>query len=203
MNVYSVILAGGSGTRFWPLSRTARPKQFLSLATRAPLLVDTVRRISRFSTLKRTFVSCGPVHAPAVRKLIKGLPGSNVLVEPVARNTAAAIGLAAVHALAREPQPLLQVLPADHAVRDLEGFSACLDSAAHAARRGLLVTLGIRPTRPETATATSRSATRSDRRAFASGHSLKSPMPTPLRTTSSPGGSCGTRGFSSSAQTTS
>jgi mannose-1-phosphate guanylyltransferase len=150
MNVYSVILAGGSGTRFWPLSRAARPKQFLSLATNAPLLVDTVRRVSRFSTLKRTFVSCGPVHAPAVRKLIKGLPASNVLVEPLARNTAAAIGLAAVHALAREPQPLLQVLPADHAVRDLEGFSACLDSAARAARHGLLVTLGIRPTRPET-----------------------------------------------------
>src|SRR5215471_17684235 len=109
MNVYSVILAGGSGTRFWPLSRAARPKQFLSLVTDAPLLVDTVRRVARISTLKQTFVSCGPSHARAVRKLIKALPAKNILVEPVARNTAPAIGLAAIHILTREPEALLQV----------------------------------------------------------------------------------------------
>jgi len=150
MNVYSVILAGGSGTRFWPLSRAARPKQFLPLVTKAPLLVDTVRRISTISTLKQTYVSCGPSHARTVRRLLKAIPAANILVEPVARNTAPAIGLAAVHIASREPNGVLQVLPADHAVRDVERFRSCLAAAAELAARGMLVTLGIRPTRPET-----------------------------------------------------
>jgi mannose-1-phosphate guanylyltransferase len=150
MNVYSVILAGGSGTRFWPLSRVARPKQFLPLVTRAPLLVDTVRRISKISTLKQTYVSCGPSHARTVRRLLKAIPAGNILVEPVARNTAPAIGLAAVHVASREPNGVLQVLPADHAVRDVDRFRACLTAAGELAAQGMLVTLGIRPTRPET-----------------------------------------------------
>jgi mannose-1-phosphate guanylyltransferase len=150
MNVYSVILAGGSGTRFWPLSRVAHPKQFLPLATKQPLLVDTVRRISRISTLDQTYVSCGPGHVPTVRKLIKALPANNVIAEPVARNTAPAIGLAAVHVARREPRAVMQILPADHAVRDVERFRACLAEAADLAAQGFLVTLGIRPTRAET-----------------------------------------------------
>jgi len=150
MSVYSVILAGGSGTRFWPLSRAARPKQFLPLASKSPLLVDTARRIAPLSTPRRTFVSCGAAHAGAVRRLLKAIPPRNILVEPVARNTAPAIGLAATHVAQREPRAVLQVLPADHAVRDDERFRACLGEAAGAAEQGLLVTLGIRPTRPET-----------------------------------------------------
>ncbi len=150
MTVYSVILAGGSGTRFWPLSRAARPKQFLPLASDSPLIVDTIRRVSQISTLKQTYVSCGPTHAPMVRKLIKGLPTKNILVEPVARNTAPAIGLAAAHIAARDSGGVMQVLPADHAVRDANQFAACLSAAARLADRGFLVTLGIRPSRPET-----------------------------------------------------
>jgi len=150
MSVYSVILAGGSGTRFWPLSRVARPKQFLPLASKSPLLVDTARRIAPLSTPKRTFVSCGAAHAGAVRRLLKAIPPRNILIEPVARNTAPAIGLAAAHVALREPRAVLQVLPADHAVRDDERFRSCLREAAGAAEQGLLVTLGIRPTRPET-----------------------------------------------------
>jgi mannose-1-phosphate guanylyltransferase len=148
MSVYTVILAGGSGTRFWPLSRAARPKQFLPLASGSPLLVDTIRRVS--SGLKRTYVSCGSTHAPMVRKLVKGLPPANLLVEPMARNTAAAIGLAAIHVAKRDASAVLQVLPADHAVRDARRFRAVLAQAAEIARRGALVTLGIRPSRAET-----------------------------------------------------
>jgi mannose-1-phosphate guanylyltransferase len=150
MSVYSVILAGGSGTRFWPLSRAARPKQFLPLASRWPLLVETARRIAPLSTARQTFVSCGAAHASAVRRSLKAIPARNILIEPVARNTAAAIGLAATQVALREPRAVLQVLPADHAVRDDERFRACLREAAHAAEHGSLVTLGIRPTRPET-----------------------------------------------------
>ncbi len=150
MSVYSVILAGGSGTRFWPLSRAARPKQFLALASQAPLLVDTARRISSLSPPRQTFVSCGAAHARAVRRLLKFLPAQNILVEPVARNTAPAIGLAATQVASRDPGAVMQVLPADHAVADAERFVECLSAAARLANQGSLVTLGIRPTRPET-----------------------------------------------------
>src|SRR4051794_40449816 len=92
--LYPVIMAGGSGTRFWPLSRSKRPKQFLSLATKNPLIVETALRLQGLATAKDTYVVCGKVHAPSVKKLMKGMPAAHVLVEPVARNTAPAIALA-------------------------------------------------------------------------------------------------------------
>src|SRR3954469_24917797 len=92
-SIFPVIIAGGSGTRFWPLSRKARPKQFLALATELPLITETAARLSGLASLKDTFVVCGKAHAKAVGKLIKKLPKANVLVEPVARNTAPAIAL--------------------------------------------------------------------------------------------------------------
>lgn len=150
MSVYSVILAGGSGTRFWPLSRRARPKQFLPLASSSPLLVDTARRAFASSSPGHTLVSCGEAHAAAVRRLLKSIPASNILIEPLARNTAPAIGLAATHVSARSPEAVMQVLPADHAILDQRRFTASLTRAARLAERGLLVTLGIRPSRPET-----------------------------------------------------
>ncbi|MGZ6133941.1 MAG: sugar phosphate nucleotidyltransferase, partial [Myxococcaceae bacterium] len=97
MTLYPVVMAGGSGTRFWPLSRKARPKQFLALATDRPLIVETVNRLKGLVTPGRTYVVCGPVHARMVRGLLPRLPAANVLVEPVARNTAPAIGLATLH----------------------------------------------------------------------------------------------------------
>jgi mannose-1-phosphate guanylyltransferase len=148
MSVYSVILAGGSGTRFWPLSRAARPKQFLSLGSDAPLLVNTVRRVA--TPLSRTVIVCGPTHAPTVRQLLKRLPKENLIVEPVARNTAAAVGLAAIQISAKDPSAVLQVLPADHAIRNVQGFRTCLDAAVQLAAQGSLVTVGIKPTRAET-----------------------------------------------------
>ncbi|MCI0574105.1 MAG: mannose-1-phosphate guanylyltransferase [Myxococcaceae bacterium] len=150
MNLYPVIMAGGSGTRFWPLSRKARPKQFLPLASNQPLIVDTVTRLKGLASPKDTLVVCGPLHAPSVRKLVKGLPKANLLVEPVARNTAPAIALAALHVARRDPAGILVVLPSDHHVADLPGFRATLERAAAVAAQGLLVTIGIQPSHPET-----------------------------------------------------
>lgn len=147
--LYPVIIAGGSGTRFWPLSRAARPKQFLSLASASPLLADTARRLSGLAPPKNVLVVCGRAHARSVRRILPKLPAANIVVEPVARNTAAAIGLAALHVERRDPQGILLVLPADHAVRDAAALRLCLGSAARIAELGYLVTVGIRPTRPE------------------------------------------------------
>jgi len=150
MTIFPVVMAGGSGTRFWPLSRARRPKQFLPLASDRPLLVDTVARLKGLAPAGRTFVVCGPGHAPLVRRLVPGLPASNVVVEPVARNTAPAIALATWVVGAREPEAVLAVLPSDHHVADPAGFRSVLQRAARVARTGDLVTVGIRPTRAET-----------------------------------------------------
>ncbi|HEY7723966.1 MAG TPA: sugar phosphate nucleotidyltransferase, partial [Anaeromyxobacteraceae bacterium] len=97
MNLHPVILAGGSGTRFWPLSRQRRPKQFLPLAGDLPLLAATAARLPPLARLAQTLVVCGPSHVAAVRRLLPRLPRANLLVEPCARNTAPCVGLAALH----------------------------------------------------------------------------------------------------------
>jgi mannose-1-phosphate guanylyltransferase len=150
MTLYPVVMAGGSGTRFWPLSRKARPKQFLGLASDRPLIVETANRLKGLVPPRRTYVVCGPVHVRAVRRLLPQLPAANVVVEPVARNTAPAIGLATIHIQARDPEGVLAVLPSDHHVADVPAFQAVLRRAAEVAQTGALVTVGIRPTRPET-----------------------------------------------------
>lgn len=150
MALYPVIMAGGSGTRFWPLSRQARPKQFLPLASKQPLITDTAARLKGLASMKNLFIVCGPLHAKAAAKLVKGLPKQNLLVEPVARNTAPAIALATVQVAARDPKGILIVLPSDHHVANPEGFRQTLAEAARVAEAGHIVTLGIKPHRPET-----------------------------------------------------
>ena len=150
MRLHPVIMAGGSGTRFWPLSRRRRPKQFLPLASERPLLVDTLARLPPLARVAEAYVVCGKLHAPAVRRLLPKLPAAHVVVEPVARNTAPAIGLAAIHVAHDDPQGVLCVLPSDHHIADPAGFRAALQSAAALAREGMLTTLGITPTRPDT-----------------------------------------------------
>jgi mannose-1-phosphate guanylyltransferase len=150
MALYPVIMAGGSGTRFWPLSRQARPKQFLPLASKQPLITDTAARLKGLAPVKNVFIVCGPLHAKSAAKLVKGLPKQNLLVEPVARNTAPAIALAAVQVAARDPKGILVVLPSDHHVADVKGFQRTLAEAARIAEGGHIVTLGIQPRHPET-----------------------------------------------------
>lgn len=149
-DVYAVIMAGGSGTRFWPLSRSAKPKQFLPLATKRPLITETMARISGLATPKRTYVVCGERHVKPVRQALPKLPRQNVVVEPEARNTAPAIALATAQVAHVDPDGVIVVLPSDQHVADVPAFEAAVERAIEAARAGAIVTLGIRPTRPET-----------------------------------------------------
>ena len=149
MSEHAVLLAGGSGTRFWPLSRAHRPKQFLELVTGRTLLSETFARIAPLCPPERTWVVCGRDHAGAVRSGLPDLPAAQVLVEPAARNTAPAIGLAAVRVVREDPYAVLLVLPSDHHVAHPDRFEEAMRTAVGVAQQGDLVTLGIRPTRPE------------------------------------------------------
>jgi mannose-1-phosphate guanylyltransferase len=150
VSLHAVLLAGGSGTRFWPLSRAQKPKQFLRLVTRNTLLAETYARVRALAPPARTWVVCGRAHVDGVREALPDLPGAHLVVEPAARNTAPAIGLAGVHALRADRDAVLLVLPSDHHIAHPERFREALEKAARVAQQGDLVTLGIRPTRPET-----------------------------------------------------
>lgn len=150
MNIFPVVMAGGSGTRFWPLSRRDRPKQFLALADRVPLLRATLDRLPPLCRQENTFVVCGPGHVAAVRRMLPRLPRANLVVEPCARNTAPCVGLAALHVRARQPRGVMAMLPSDHHISRPEGFRAALAAAAAVAEKGVIATIGIRPSRPET-----------------------------------------------------
>jgi mannose-1-phosphate guanylyltransferase len=148
---FGVIMAGGSGTRFWPLSRAARPKQLLPLGGGdVSLLRATRERISGLIGPERTLVVTSEALAPAIREELPELPPENVLAEPVGRNTAPCVGWAASVVARREPDAVLAVLPADHHIADNAGFVRVLGRAIDAARSGDMVTVGIRPTRAET-----------------------------------------------------
>ena len=143
----AVILAGGSGTRFWPLSRADRPKQLISLFGGKPMIVHTLERVQ--DCVDTVLVVTGEPLLEATRAAL-GLPGDAYIVEPAARNTAPAIGLAAVECLARYGDDPIAILPSDHFVRDAAGFRAKLLEAAEVAKDGWITTLGISPTHPET-----------------------------------------------------
>lgn len=148
--LHAVILAGGAGERFWPASRFRRPKPFLRVVGGRTLLEATCLRARRAAGAERVWVVCGREHATAIRRAT-GLPAGRVLVEPARRNTAAAIAFAALRIARRDPEALLAVLPADHHIPDAAAFASDVRRAARAAREaGVLVTLGVRPTRAET-----------------------------------------------------
>jgi mannose-1-phosphate guanylyltransferase len=150
VKIYPVIMAGGSGTRFWPLSRKSRPKQFLALAGDVPLLAATVNRLPPLARPKETFVVCGPQHAAAARRMVQALPKENFIVEPCARNTAPCVGLAALHVAAKDPGGVIAMLPADHHIARPDAFRDALSAAAQLAEAGSIATIGIHPSRPET-----------------------------------------------------
>ncbi len=146
MNIYTVVMAGGSGTRFWPASRRARPKQLLALTGKRSLLQQTVARMAPLVGPERVLVVTGAGHAQAVADQLPQVPGEQILAEPVARNTAAAVGLAALWVARRDPRALCLVLPADHLITDETLFLETLGRAARAAMdEDVLVTLGLTP----------------------------------------------------------
>jgi mannose-1-phosphate guanylyltransferase len=144
-------MAGGAGTRFWPLSRCGRPKQLLPLLDGRSLLAATAERLRPLVPPQHTLVVTGAEVAAAVRAELKELPAENVLVEPAGRDTAACIGWVAWRLAERHPEALMLVVPADHVVPDGGAFRLAMAAAAATAHaRGGLVTIGFRPTRPET-----------------------------------------------------
>jgi mannose-1-phosphate guanylyltransferase / mannose-6-phosphate isomerase len=147
-----LILSGGSGTRLWPISRKNLPKQFLSLAGSETLFQQTVERALGLTDAAAPVVVASDDHRflAAEQLLTLGIRNANILLEPVARNTAPAIAVGALQAMTRDPKAILLVLPADHLIGDAASFSEAVAKARPLAEKGWLVTFGIRPDRPET-----------------------------------------------------
>lgn len=149
-SLHVVLLAGGSGTRFWPHSRHDNPKQFLALGGKDPLLVSTWKRAVRLVPETRIWVVAPEMLKSRIFQLLPGLSRKNLIVEPSGRDTAPAIALACAAVRSRDRGAIVGVFPTDHVIRDSRAFGAAVRQAAAAAQSGALVCLGIRPDRPAT-----------------------------------------------------
>ncbi len=149
--MYAAILAGGSGTRLWPRSRQAHPKQFTDIMGAGRTLIQmTADRLSGIVPPERQLVITGVGYVPLVIQQLGELPEANIIAEPSGRNTASAVGLACIHVRRRDARGVLAVLPADHTIRNLERFQECMKTAEEYAQEGYVVTLGIEPNQPHT-----------------------------------------------------
>lgn len=151
--VYSILLAGGTGTRLWPVSRELYPKQLVSFIGKDSLVQSTVKRLSPALDRENIRVVCGSEHFHEIARHIKEIgvaPEGKILCEPCGRNTAPAILLAVLSILKQEPDAILCVFPADHVIRDVEEFQNKLKSAVKLADTGHIVLFGIKPAYPET-----------------------------------------------------
>ncbi len=150
-NFYPVILAGGRGTRFWPLSRRKRAKQLLALDGKQTMIQQTVARLLPLAPAKRLWIITNEDLRPAILKQLPKLPRAQVLAEPVGRNTAPAIGLAAFLLLRENPEAVIGLFPSDHVIADEEQYRETLERGIEIAAAGAnIVVLGIRPSRAET-----------------------------------------------------
>lgn len=150
-NLYAVIIAGGSGERFWPRSREGRPKQFLPIAGEQTMLEATVRRIKPVVPPERIFVCTGGAFTAKAGELAPEIPPENFIGEPCGRNTAAAVGLSAVSVMRADREAVMAVLPADHVIGDEGLFRETLSAASRAAQElERLLVFGIKPDRPAT-----------------------------------------------------
>lgn len=151
-HLYAIILAGGAGTRFWPASRKSNPKQLLALGAdpAEPLLAATVRRITPLCPPERVLIATGAHLLDATREALPQVPHENILAEPAARNTAPCIAWAARHIAHLDPEAVVMVFPADHAVVDEVSFRETLQEAITLAKEGAIATIGLEPTRAET-----------------------------------------------------
>src|SRR5271163_2073529 len=150
--IHPVILSGGSGTRLWPMSRTLYPKQLLSLLGHDSLLQQTVRRVGDRQGFAPPLIVANEEHRFIIAEQLReiGAVPDALLLEPIGRNTAPAICLAALHLAARDRDALMLALASDHVIADVAAFHAAIDHAAAAARAGFLVSLGVTPDRAET-----------------------------------------------------
>lgn len=150
-NVYAVIMAGGAGTRFWPASRSRRPKQLLPLGGGdEPLLAATVRRLAPLVPEERVLVVTGEHLAEATAAALPRVPRAQILCEPAPRNTAPCIAWANAAVERMDPDGIVMVLPSDHFISDEPSFRRVLEQALASAATGRVTTVGIVPTRPET-----------------------------------------------------
>ncbi|MCP4009653.1 MAG: mannose-1-phosphate guanylyltransferase/mannose-6-phosphate isomerase, partial [Proteobacteria bacterium] len=147
-----VVLSGGSGSRLWPLSREHYPKQFLPLVGDNTLLQDTVSRVAGFAGVAEPIIVCNEAHRFLVAEQMQniGQPTQSIILEPVGKNTAPAVAVAALQALKQNDNPVLMVLPADHIIRDVEALEAAVSEGYELAGKGKLITFGIVPSSPET-----------------------------------------------------
>jgi mannose-1-phosphate guanylyltransferase len=146
-DLYALVLAGGSGERFWPCSRRARPKQLLNLFSERTMLEETIARLGSVVPPERVFVLTNQEQEAAVRAACAHLPADNIVAEPAKRDTAPAVALGVGLVLRRDPHAVMAVLPADHLIKDAAAFRADLQAGAQvAADSGALLTIGIKPT---------------------------------------------------------
>ncbi len=149
-NYYAVIMAGGGGTRLWPLSRQKQPKQSIRLLGDRTLFQIAVDRLAPLFPSKRILVVTSAQYAASLREQRPELPAENFVIEPAPKGTAPALGLAALAIRRRDPRSVMACLTADHFIKDEARFRALLSAAAEAAQKDYLVTLGIEPTFPAT-----------------------------------------------------
>ncbi len=151
-NIYPVILSGGSGTRLWPLSRTAMPKQFLPLVSEHTLFQETVLRLKGLPNMSAPLVVCNNHHRFLAAEQLQAIaiPPLLQILEPAGRNTAPAVAVAAFAALDRDADAILLVMAADHLIRDVQGFHDAIQTAKSLAQQDRLVTFGIKPDHPAT-----------------------------------------------------
>ena len=150
-NFYPVILAGGRGTRFWPLSRKKRAKQLLALDGKQTMIQQTVMRLLPLASPKQFWIITNDDLRPAILKQLPKLPKAQVLAEPLGRNTAPAIGLAAFLLLREHPDAVIGMFPSDHVIADEKSYRATIERGVEIAAAGeSVVVLGIRPNRAET-----------------------------------------------------
>lgn len=150
MDLYGIILAGGGGTRLWPLSRQHRPKPLLRLLGETTMLQATVARLAPLIPPDRLFVAVNAAHAPEVLRQIPDVPPAQTLIEPVARDTAPALGLGAIHLAHHHPSATLASFHADHVILYPDVLRQAVALAAEAAQGEAIVTIGITPTHPAT-----------------------------------------------------
>ena len=148
-NTYALILAGGSGTRFWPLSRNDKPKQLLDLFGTGTLLTQTINRLAGLVPLENILILTNSLQVDAVREIASMLPAENIFAEPAKRDTAPAVALGIGLIAARNPDAIMMVLPSDQLIKDHHAYvSVMKDALGCAEHSDGLVTIGIRPTWP-------------------------------------------------------
>lgn len=150
-NLYAVIMAGGEGTRFWPRSRHKRPKQLLDIVGSESMIQQTVGRVSPLIPEERIFIVSNEIHVAELKGHIPHIPDSNIIIEPIGKNTAPAIGLTSLYIRRVNPYSILLVLPSDHLIEKETVFRETIKKAELAAEEdGYLITLGMKVTSPET-----------------------------------------------------